>query len=45
MNLPTGKYSIRVVAEGYEEYSEDINVSDIGKTESYFYKNYVLRKK
>ncbi|MBK9285547.1 MAG: PD40 domain-containing protein [Sphingobacteriaceae bacterium] len=45
MNLPVGKYAIRVIAEGYEEYTDDISISDIGKTESYNYINYVLRKK
>ena len=45
MNLPVGKYGVKIVADGYEEYNEEMTVSDIGKVDLLKYKNYVLRKK
>jgi hypothetical protein len=45
MNLPVGKYGIKVVSEGYLDYEEDVTISDIGKEEGTRYKNFVLKKK
>lgn len=45
MSLPVGKYSIAVLAEGYEEYNEEISVSDIGNVDIEKNKNFLIKKK
>ncbi len=45
MALDAGNYQIIVHSDGYEDYKEDLKVSDIGKIEIEKNKNYFLKKK
>jgi hypothetical protein len=45
MNLPVGKYRVKVTAPGYDDYTEDLIVSDIGQTDLHKNQNYLLSKK
>ena len=45
ISLPVGKYSLVINSEGYKEYVEELNISDIGKIEMQKNKNFVLKKK
>ena len=44
MNLPAGKFNIKVISEGFIDHEEDISISDIGKEHGERYKNFVLKK-
>lgn len=43
--LEAGEYQIIISADGFEEYTENLTISDIGKIELIKNKNYVLKKK
>jgi hypothetical protein len=43
--LEAGEYTITVSADGYEDYTEHISVSDIGKIEIEKNKDFILKKK
>lgn len=45
MALQAGEYEISISADGYETYTENIVISDIGKTEIERNKNFILKKK
>lgn len=45
LSLPAGAFKISITADGYENYSEDLTVSDIGKVDVEGNKNFFLKKK
>jgi tetratricopeptide (TPR) repeat protein len=45
LSLPAGAFKISITADGYENYSEDLTVSDIGKVDVESNKNFFLKKK
>lgn len=45
MALEAGEYTITISAEGYQDYIEDITISDIGKIQIEKNKDFILKKK
>ena len=45
LSLPAGTFKITISAEGYEKYTEELIISDIGKIDMEKNKNYLLKKK
>lgn len=45
LSLPAGKYEVVISSSGYEDYKENLTISDIGKVDMEKNKNYILKKK
>lgn len=43
--LEAGEYTLTISADGYEDYTENISISDIGKIEIEKNRNFILKKK